>query len=69
MSLESLESVRPLITAVSTTLGLIVLSRLLPVFDSMMEHRSSTRRVAYDLCLAAFSVLTLSFFFAGMGFV
>jgi hypothetical protein len=69
MSFESLESVRPLITAILTTFGLIVLSRLLPAFDNMMEHRSATRRVAYDLCVAAFAVFTLSFFFAGLGFV
>jgi hypothetical protein len=69
MSLESLESFRPLIAAVLTTFGLIVLNRLLPVFDHMTDHRSTAVGVAYDVCLAVFIAFTLTSFFTGLGYV
>ena len=68
-SMSSLEAFRPLITALLTTFGLIVLSRLLPAFDRITEHHSSAFGVAYDLCLAGSLAFTLTFFFTGLGFV
>lgn len=68
LSLDALEPWRPLLAAVLTTLGLIALGRLLPVYDRMVE-RPPVLRAAYDFCLAGFLVFTLSFFFAGLGYV
>ncbi len=69
MSFEIFESSRPLIAAVLTTFGLIVLSRLFPAFDRMTEHPSSGLVVAYDICLAISLAFTFSSFLAGLGFV
>jgi hypothetical protein len=68
MNLESPESLQILIASAATAFGLLVLSRLLPVFDAMME-RPHVQRVTYDICLAVFAVFTLSFLFSGLGFV
>jgi hypothetical protein len=66
MNLESLEFFRTFAFASLTTLGLFTLSRLIPAYDRMLDE-SFVRNVTYDLCLAAFLVFTLSFFFAGLG--
>jgi hypothetical protein len=68
LSLDSLEVLRPHLTAVLTTLGLMALRRLLPVFEHILE-RPPALQVAYDLSLAGLMVFTLSFFFAGLGYV
>lgn len=68
LSLDSLEALRPFLAAVLTTLGLLALTRLLPAFDGMLE-RPSALQVAYDFSVAGFLVFTLSFFFAGLGYI
>lgn len=68
ISLESSEFLKLLAVAAITSFGFVVLSRLLPAFDRMMDQ-PDTIRVGYDLCVAVFLVFTLSFFFAGLGFV
>jgi hypothetical protein len=69
MSLASLEPFRPLIAAVLTTSGLIILSRLLPAFERMMEPHSAALGVAYDMAVAVFVAFTFASFLAGLGFV
>jgi hypothetical protein len=68
LSLDAPETLRPHLSAVLATLGLMALRRLLPVFDTFWQ-RPPDHQVAYDFCLVGFLVLTLSFFFAGLGYV